>query len=93
MIVVQKWVTSRDGTKVPYFLIGKESVINKGKAPLLLYGYGGFQLSRTPYYLGIEGQTLLEKGAVFALANIRGGGEFGPQWHKICLKEKSSQSL
>jgi len=86
MVVYQKWASSKDGTKVPYFLFGQKKVIESGKAPTLLYGYGGFEISRTPFYSGLIGKLWLENGGVYAIANIRGGGEFGPKWHQAALK-------
>ncbi len=86
IVVFQKWVTSRDGTRVPYFLVGKKSQIEKGNAPTLLFGYGGFEISVTPKYNGFLGQAWLEKGGLYAVANIRGGGEFGPRWHRAAQK-------
>jgi prolyl oligopeptidase len=86
MVVKQKWATSRDGTKVPYFVIGKKEVVEKGKAPTLLYGYGGFEVSLSPTYKPVVGKLWLEKGGVYVMANIRGGGEFGPSWHQAALK-------
>ncbi|CAD7948846.1 unnamed protein product [Amoebophrya sp. A25] len=86
---VQKWATSKDGTRVPYFLVGKDlDLSGKGAPrPTTLYGYGGFEISLTPSYMAIAGFQWIEKGGVFALANIRGGGEFGPKWHQAALKE------
>ena len=88
MAVRQQWATSKDGTEIPYFLVGSEEALN-GDAPAkcLLDGYGGFEISRTPGYLGSYGKGWLEEGGVYALANIRGGGEFGPAWHQVALKE------
>ena len=84
----QHWVTSNDGTRIPYFLIGKglSSEAQKPKTTLL-YGYGGFEISFTPFYGGVTGAAWLEKGGLFALGNIRGGGEFGPKWHQAALKK------
>ena len=88
--VRQYWATSRDGTKVPYFLIRAKKAT--GAVPTILYGYGGFQLSLTPWYWN-EGhepldavQTWVDHGGAMAVANIRGGGEFGPAWHQAALK-------
>jgi len=81
----QYWITSTDGTKVPYFLVGKGLLNPK---PTLLYGYGGFEISFPPYYAAVTGLAWLEEGNYFALANIRGGGEFGPQWHQAALQGK-----
>ncbi|WP_317204914.1 prolyl oligopeptidase family serine peptidase [Janthinobacterium sp.] len=80
--------TSRDGTRVPYFLImGKDRPFD-GKNPTVLYGYGGFEVSMKPFYSGVTGAAWLAEGGAYALANIRGGGEFGPRWHQAALKEK-----
>jgi prolyl oligopeptidase len=88
--VRQYWATSRDGTRVPYFLIRQKKA--KGAIATILYGYGGFQLSLTPWYWN-DGhkpldavQTWVERGGAVAVANIRGGGEFGPAWHQAALK-------
>lgn len=84
----QHWAISRDGTKIPYFVVGPKDMKLNGRNPTLLYAYGGFQVSQIPYYLGTAGRCWLERGGVYVLANIRGGGEFGPRWHKAGLKEK-----
>ena len=84
--VEQHFVTSKDGTRVPYFLVMKEGVDLDGTTPTLLYGYGGFQISMNPGYSPVTGRLWLEKGGAYALANIRGGGEFGPAWHQAGLK-------
>ncbi len=88
MTVKQVWATSKDGTQVPYFLIGRSDVIESGKAPTLLYGYGGFEISLTPRYKPVVGKLWLENGGLYVMANIRGGGEFGPKWHQSALKTK-----
>ena len=76
--------TSKDGTKIPYFVVrGKNT---KGPAPTVLYGYGGFEISMNPSYSANFGKLWLTKGGVYVLANIRGGGEFGPGWHEAALK-------
>jgi prolyl oligopeptidase len=80
--------TSTDGVKVPYFVVGKPEALTKGEAPTLLYGYGGFQVSMNPTYSPVLGKLWLEAGGVYVLANIRGGGEFGPAWHQAGLKTK-----
>ena len=92
IVALQKWAKSFDGTSVPYFLVGKESQMKKGEAPTLLYGYGGFEISCTPSYNRFLGQSWLEKGGLYALANIRGGGEFGPEWHECALKTNRHKS-
>ncbi len=80
--------TSKDGTKVPYFVVHRSDLKLDGSNPTLVYGYGGFQVSETPSYSGTIGKLWLDQGGVFVLANIRGGGEFGPAWHEAGLKTK-----
>ncbi|CAM3670843.1 prolyl oligopeptidase family protein [Occultella aeris] len=87
LVAEQHFVISDDGTRVPYFLIHREDLAFDGTAPTLLYGYGGFEISLTPTYSGVLGSAWLEQGGVYALANIRGGGEYGPRWHQLALKE------
>ncbi len=84
LVIEQKFAESRDGTKVPYSIIRSKKA--KGPKPTLLYGYGGFEISLTPDYLAVKGKTWLEAGGVYVLANLRGGGEFGPSWHTSVLK-------
>lgn len=86
MVSEQFEATSKDGTKVPYFVVRKRDIAMDGSAPTLLYGYGGFQVSMPPAYSAINGKLWLERGGVYVLANIRGGGEFGPAWHQAGLK-------
>ncbi|GGF61137.1 prolyl oligopeptidase family serine peptidase [Alteromonas lipolytica] len=88
LVVEQKEVASKDGTLVPFFVIHKKGIKHDGKTPTLLYGYGGFQISMRPSYSGLRGKLWLERGGAFVLANIRGGGEFGPKWHQAGLKTK-----
>ena len=85
-VIEQHFATSKDGTKVPYFLVRPKGLKFDGKTPTLLYGYGGFEISLTPSYSGAIGKGWLEKGGVYVLANIRGGGEYGPRWHQAALK-------
>jgi len=85
--VEQHFATSKDGTKVPYFLVMNKNTKLNGKNPTLLYGYGGFEISMRPSYSSILGTSWLERGGVYALSNIRGGGEFGPSWHQAALKQ------
>lgn len=85
--------TSTDGTKIPYFVVAKKGLTLDGKNPTLLYGYGGFEVSSNPFYLSHTGKTWLEKGGVYVLANIRGGGEFGPRWHQAALLEKRQNAF
>ncbi|MEK7747118.1 MAG: prolyl oligopeptidase family serine peptidase, partial [Elusimicrobiota bacterium] len=84
---------SPDGTKVPYFLVSRKGMPRDGTTPVLLYGYGGFQIVYGPSYLQVPGKAWLEKGGAYALANIRGGGEFGPAWHQAALKEKRPRAF
>ncbi len=86
LVSEQRWTQSKDGTQIPYFLIHRKDMPLNGKNPTLLYGYGGFEISMTPFYSGIIGKVWLDHGGVYALANIRGGGEFGPAWHEAALK-------
>ena len=86
--VSQHEAVSRDGTKVPYFQIGPEHLPADGSTPALLYGYGGFEIPLLPGYEPVAGAAWLERGNVYVIANIRGGGEFGPAWHQAALKEK-----
>ena len=83
--VKQHWVRSADGTKVPYFLIKPKEETDP--IPTLLYGYGGFEISMLPSYLSLSGPAWLARGGAYVIANIRGGGEFGPEWHLAALKE------
>jgi prolyl oligopeptidase len=85
-VVEQKEATSADGTRVPYFIVHRADMKLDGSNPTILNAYGGFQISETPFYSGSIGKLWLERGGVFVLANIRGGGEFGPAWHEAGLK-------
>jgi prolyl oligopeptidase len=85
-VVEQYWATSRDGVRAPYFVVRPKTLAFDGSAPTLLNAYGGFQVSETPFYSGAVGKLWLERGGVFVLANIRGGGEFGPAWHNAGIK-------
>ncbi len=85
-VIEQHFATSKDGTKVPYFIVHPKDMKLDGSAPTLLYGYGGFEISLTPTYSGGIGKGWLEKGGVYVVANIRGGGEYGPRWHQAALK-------
>jgi prolyl oligopeptidase len=85
---IQQFETkSKDGTRVPYFQISRKGLKLDGSNPTLLYGYGGFNISMLPGYNPAIGAGWLERGGVYVLANIRGGGEFGPQWHYAARKE------
>ncbi len=85
--VTQHEATSKDGTKIPYFLVMREGAKQDGTQPTILYGYGGFELPMKPAYSGTVGAAWLEGGGAYALANIRGGGEFGPEWHTTAIRE------
>ena len=84
--VDQYEATSTDGTKIPYFIVHPVGMALNGRNPTILYAYGGFQVSETPAYNGALGKLWLERGGVYVLANIRGGGEFGPAWHEAGLR-------
>ncbi|MGQ0560409.1 MAG: prolyl oligopeptidase family serine peptidase [Gemmatimonadota bacterium] len=88
LVVTQLEATSKDGTRIPYFLVKHKRVHAHGKNPTLLYAYGGFEISMTPSYSATVGANWLERGGVYVVANLRGGGEFGPSWHRAGLKEK-----
>jgi prolyl oligopeptidase len=88
LVVEQREATSTDGTKIPYFLVHRRDMPLNGQNPTLLYAYGGFEVPMTPTYSATTGKLWLEKGGVYALANIRGGGEFGPAWHEAGLGTK-----
>jgi prolyl oligopeptidase len=85
-IVEQHEATSKDGTKIPYFIVHPKDQQDDGTNPTLLTAYGGFQVSETPHYSANVGKLWLENGGTYVLANIRGGGEFGPAWHEAGLK-------
>jgi prolyl oligopeptidase len=93
MVVEQHFATSKDGTKVPYFLVHRKDL--KGPVPAYMHAYGGFELASTPTYLinepyrsGPAALYWVEEGNAYVLANIRGGGEYGPAWHDVALREK-----
>ena len=87
MKTAQYEATSKDGTQIPYFVVTPKNFTADGSAPTTLYGYGGFEVSLLPRYSGKVGSAWLERGGVYVLANLRGGGEFGPRWHIAALKE------
>ncbi|WP_199743565.1 prolyl oligopeptidase family protein [Caulobacter sp. 602-1] len=85
-VVEQFEATSTDGARIPYFVVRPKGLEYDGQAPTLLYAYGGFQVPLTPGYSGVMGKLWLERGGTYVVANIRGGGEFGPAWHEAGLK-------
>jgi len=85
--VEQLETASADRTRIPYFLVRRRDLKLNGLNPTLLTGYGGFEIANRPGYRSLDGAGWLEKGGVFAVANIRGGGEFGPRWHQAALKK------
>jgi prolyl oligopeptidase len=98
MVVEQHFATSPDGTKIPYFLVHRKDVT--GPVPVLMHAYGGFELAQTPSYLVHEpyrsGPLALfwvEEGNAYVLANIRGGGEYGPKWHNAVLRENRQKAF
>ncbi|WP_294395536.1 prolyl oligopeptidase family serine peptidase [uncultured Sphingomonas sp.] len=88
LVTEQYEAVSKDGTRIPYFIVHRADARKDGSTPALMTAYGGFQVSMTPTYQAIRGKLWLEKGGAFVLANIRGGGEFGPAWHDAGLKTK-----
>lgn len=98
MTVDQRFATSKDGTRVPYFVVRKKGV--QGAVPTFIHAYGGFRAAQTPGYLtgqpyraGPLGMFWVEEGNAYVLANIRGGGEYGPQWHRSVLRENRQKSF
>jgi len=87
LVVDQQEATSADGTKIPFFVVHRRDLKRDGNNPTLLGAYGGFEIANTPSYSSHTGAAWLERGGVYVLANIRGGGEFGPLWHRAGLKE------
>ena len=96
MQVEQLFATSKDQTRVPYFVVwpkgAKRGADADGSNPTLLYGYGGFQVSEQPWYSGAFGNAWYQRGGVLVIANIRGGGEFGPAWHQAAVKANKQRS-
>ena len=91
--VEQNFVSSADGTSIPYFLISRKGINLDAKNPTILYGYGGFQISKPPSYLGGSiAEYWLNSGGVYVVSNIRGGGEYGPAWHQSALKENRQRA-
>jgi prolyl oligopeptidase len=92
-VMEQRFATSRDGTRIPYFLVRPKDMKPDGSTPVQMFGYGGFQLSETPQYRPEMGKLWLERGGAYVVANIRGGGEFGPAWHEAALRENRQRAF
>jgi prolyl oligopeptidase len=90
--ITQHEAISKDGTKVPYFQVSPKGMRLDGNNPTLLYGYGGFEISMLPGYNASVGAAWLERGGTYILANIRGGGEFGPRWHEAARKQNRQRA-
>lgn len=90
--VEQLYAVSKDGTQIPYFQISNIGMEKNSINPTLLYGYGGFEISQTPSYLSAFSRSWLDSGGVYVIANIRGGGEYGPKWHQSALKENRQRA-
>ncbi len=101
VVVEQHFAKSKDGTRVPYFVMGRKEVLEKGDAPTIQYGYGGFLIPILPVYYedpsrpqhgALAGKLWVSRGGVIVLANIRGGGEYGPRWHDAALKQNRQRA-
>ena len=92
MEVEQHQAKSADGTMIPYFIVKPKGMVADGSTATLLTGYGGFQVPRLPGYLGATGKMWVENGGAYVLANLRGGGEFGPLWHQIAIRENKQRT-
>jgi prolyl oligopeptidase len=90
LMTEQFFATSQDGTQIPYFVTRRKTLT--GPAPTVLYGYGGFEISETPSYSPNFGMLWLSRGGVFVVANIRGGGEYGPAWHQAALLQNRQKA-
>jgi prolyl oligopeptidase len=102
VVVQQRFATSADGTKVPYFIMGQDAVLKQGNAPTIQYGYGGFLAPILPVYYAepsrpqhgaLAGLMWVKRGGVMVLSNIRGGSEYGPRWHEAALKENRQRAF
>ncbi|MFI4965649.1 MAG: prolyl oligopeptidase family protein [Caulobacterales bacterium] len=92
-VVEQHFATSTDGTKIPYFVVRPKAMKFDGSTPTQMFGYGGFELSEPPAYIPQMGKIWLERGGAYVIANIRGGGEFGPAWHEAALREHRQRAF
>ena len=102
VVVEQRFASSKDGTKVPYYIMAKKDVLTAGNAPTVQYGYGGFLAATLPLYYtdpgrpqhgALAGKMWVSRGGVLVLSNIRGGSEYGPKWHEAALKENRQRSF
>ncbi len=102
VVVEQRFATSADGTKIPYYIMGLDSVLKQGNAPTVQYGYGGFLVPILPVYYedpsrpqhgALAGLMWVKRGGVLVLSNIRGGSEYGPRWHQAALKENRQRGF
>jgi prolyl oligopeptidase len=93
LVVDQHHAKSTDGTRIPYFVVRRKGLPRNGTNPTLLSGYGGFEIPELPSYMPVAGNLWLERGGVYVVANIRGGGEFGPRWHQAALKENRQKAF
>jgi prolyl oligopeptidase len=93
MEISQHFAVSKDGTRIPYFQVSRKGLKLDGTNPTLLDGYGGFEVSLLPSYSGTTGRAWLSQGGVFVVANIRGGGEYGPRWHQAALKQNRMRAF
>jgi prolyl oligopeptidase len=92
-VTEQHFAVSADGTRIPYFLVRPKAMKRDGSTPVQMFGYGGFQLSETPSYRPEMGKLWLERGGAYVVANLRGGGEFGPKWHDLALREHRQRAF
>ena len=92
-VVEQLFATSADGTRIPYFIVHRKDMAYDSANPVQMFGYGGFELSETPAYKPELGKLWLERGGVYVMANLRGGGEFGPRWHEAAMRENRQRAF
>jgi prolyl oligopeptidase len=93
MQVARHEAISKDGTRIPYFLFTPKGFEADGENPTMVYAYGGFEQSRLPRYSGANGKAWVARGGTYVVANIRGGGEFGPRWHQAALRENRQRNF
>jgi len=102
VVVEQRFATSKDGTRIPYFIAGKRDVLARGNAPTVQYGYGGFLQAIVPVYYedparpqqgGLAGKMWISRGGVLVISNIRGGSEYGPAWHQAAMRARHQNAI